>query len=173
MKNTFQSPHQVSGNKYMLCNTFRLTDYDEFSVITVCTRNPSIANRSGWNSENYTSCIGATGDNFLQCIEQNSYTALNMITNSSVVVNTFYWNSFTILCQNLEPETEVLKSIEINSTLTVAIQLNNSLYNDIIIWDPKMQFMSFSTPDMIPKIHLRRKPMSDSEDSVLVYMKVR
>ena len=160
MRSTFQSPHQVSSG-----NTWFLTDYDELSAITACTRNPNIANRIGWKSENYTSCIEATGDKFLQCIEQNSYSALNLITNSSpVVVNTFYWNRLSILCHNLEPETDVLKSIEMNSTLTVAIQLNNSLYNDIIIWDPKMQFMSFSTPDMIPRIHVKRKPMSDPED---------
>ena len=44
--------------------------------------------------------------------------------------------------------------------------------SEIYIWDEKMHFTSFTSPDMIPTIRLTRKMEMESPDSVIVYMKV-
>ena len=53
-----------------------------------------------------------------------------------------------------------------------SIPINSSLDNEIYIWDEKMHFTSFTSPDMIPTIRLTRKMEMESPDSVIVYMKV-
>ena len=53
-----------------------------------------------------------------------------------------------------------------------SIPIDSSVDNQIHIWDAKMHFTSFTSPDMIPTISLTRKMETKSQDSVIVYMKV-
>ena len=74
------------------------------------------------------------------------------------------------MCHNIHIE----KGVDMKGSVkkSFSIPINNSVDNEVFIWDAKMHLHSFTSPDMIPTIHLHRKMEMESPDSLIVYMKV-
>ena len=129
--------------------------------------NPFEANAGGWKG-NYTFCMNYKGDQFVQCIEKQSYSSPYHLTNrSSATVKLHYLSKFTVMCHNIHIEKGVDMKGSVKSSFRIPI--NSSLDNKIMIWDAKMDLHSFTSPDMIPTISFLR---IRSQKSLIVYMKV-
>ena len=93
-----------------------------------------------------------------------------MNNRSSATVKIHYLNRFEVMCHNIYIENVADMKGPIKNSFSIPI--DSSVDNQIHIWDAKMHFTSFTSPDMIPTIRLTRKMEMESPDSVIVYMKV-
>ena len=140
-------------------------------AITVSTLNPQDA--TGWfnKKEAFLKMKVLKGDKFIKCIESHSLSSKNMnfsfSPKHSVKLKYSYVNRLHALVQNLEIKPGAI--LHEKPSKTLQIKMDNRFQYFVYITDPKMQFFTDSSPDMIPRIFLNMKPMADS---MFVYMKV-
>ena len=133
----------------------------------------------GFKSLNYTLCKEYNGEQFIHCIEEETYslndvnmttttTANNyMISNNVVRVKSFFvdlhWHG---IAQSMELKTGVITE-EIPRSLQLI--LNNSLSYKIRVMDPKLQIPLSDNPDSMPRIIFRKQK---NTTALFVYLKV-
>ena len=118
-------------------------------------------------------CRRLKGNKFIQCIENNSYSAKNMNLTfhpkNSVNVKHFYTNQQYAVVQNLEIKPNEISYNFPHSTLRIRMDMR---FNYLIaIMDAKLNFFTVSSPDLFPRLILNWKA-KDEEESMLIYMKV-
>ena len=118
-------------------------------------------------------CIGSSGDEYIKCIEENSYHKNDILTvpprtvhNDSIRVKSAYINVFDRFAQSLEIESGMLTN-DVFTTLTV--HLNTNLSYDLAFIDSRMLFYSYRV-DTYPIT--RVKLDKDPGGTLQVYLKV-
>ena len=115
----------------------------------------------GWKKEKNDALCNSKGDQFIKCIENNSYYNYGHDIDQSKFVSAkyFYFDNILVMGQNLEVRRGAITHI---ATASLRIPLNDSLGYIIYIIDSRMNFLTFDS-DLIPGIVLERedKPGSD------------
>ena len=88
--------------------------------------------------------------------------------NNSVNVRHFYANHQQALIQNLEIKPNVITYNFPHKTLKISMDMR--LHYSVIIMDPKLNFITISSPDLFPRSLINWK--AQGEESMLLYMKV-
>ena len=118
---------------------------------------------SGWKSNNAgeMKCNEKKGKEFIRCIEDNSYSSMNMIH----VEKHLYVDNGYVMSQSLQMEP---RDITDDPRTTIHIPINDSLKYQIIISDPKIQWTLYLSDT--PQVYLDLTPYSHR--SVGFYMKI-
>ena len=133
-------------------------------VISLIPLNPISA--SGWKSENAgeMNCKEKNRKDFLECVEDNSYSSMNMTPDEKH----FYVDNIYVMSQSLQ-----MKPGEISNDprTTIPIAINDSLAYHITVSDPKVQWTIYESDT--PQIYLDIFPHKpDNPHSIGFYMKV-
>ena len=115
----------------------------------------------GWKKEKNDALCNSKGDQFIKCIENNSYYNYGHDIDQSNFVSAkyFYFDRILIMGQNLEVKSG---SITHRFTASLRIPVDDSLSYFIYILDPKIHFPTYD-PTMINGIIIERlaKPFSN------------
>ena len=90
--------------------------------------------------------------------------------NNSVNVRHFYTNHQYAMIQNLEIKPNVITYNFPHKTLRIKMDMR--LHYSVVIMDPKLNFITFSSPDLFPRLFLDVDWKGKEEESMLIYMKV-
>ena len=141
-------------------------------AIVIAPQNPDDV--SGWiHRLGAYHCKMFTGDKFIRCIEKYSYFPKNLNISfrprqSWAKAKYFYLNIAQSVISHID-----VKPGEIGHgkpSQSFKIMLDNRLQYSIFVIDPKMLFLSESSPDLIPGINLQMKPLAHP---MIVYMTVK
>ena len=139
-------------------------------AIVIAPQNPDDV--SGWfNRSGVNLCKRFTGDKLIRCIEKHSYFPKHMnvsFPHSLDKAKYFYLNKFQSVISLID-----VKPGKIGHGMpsySLKIRLDKRLQYSIFATDPKMLFISESSPDLIPGINLQMKPLAHP---MIVYMTVK
>ena len=139
-------------------------------AIVIAPQNPDDV--SGWfNRSGVNLCKRFTGDKLIRCIEKHSYFPKHMnvsFPHSLDKAKYFYLNKFQSVVSLIDAKPG--KITHGKPSYSLRIMLDNRLQYSILIIDPKMLFISESSPDLNPGIHLQMKPLAHP---MIVYMTVK
>ena len=118
---------------------------------------------SGWKSNNAgeMKCNEKKGKEFIRCIEDNSYSSMNVTPDKEQL----YVDNGYVISQSLQVEPG---DITDHPTTTIRIAINDSLMYQIIVSDPKIQWTLYLSDT--PQVYLDLIPYSHR--SVGFYMKI-
>ena len=133
-------------------------------VISLIPLNPNTS--SGWKSENAgeVNCKEKNGEEFLECMEDNSYSSLTMTPDEEQL----YVDNIYVMSQSLQMEPGEISN---DPRTTIPIAINDSLAYHITMSDPKVQWTLYESDT--PQIYLDLFPYNpDNPHSIGFYMKV-
>ena len=133
-------------------------------VISLIPLNPNTT--SGWKSENAgeMNCKEKKGKEFIKCVEDNSYSLMNMTPDEKH----FYLDNIYVMSQSLQMEPGEISN---DPRTTIPIAINDSLAYHITMSDPKVQWTLYESDT--PQIYLDLFPYNpDNPHSIGFYMKV-
>ena len=145
IKNKERTSDMPPPRKFRYIIFYHVYNKGALLVIILYPLNPQ---SGGWKSENsYTQCTTKEGEQFIECIENNSYYNYgNNFNQSNSVEEKYYYATGRLytMGQNLQAKSG---AITYRSTASLRIPVDDSLKYVIYMLDPKLNILTYD-PDM-------------------------
>ena len=149
MKKSLPSLLQV--NSWVLGQCYLISKMNSLPAIMIYPLSPAIGN--GW-IEDKSICENNTGESFVQCMEEISYSTEDIINNNDandvLNVKSVYTTNWDGIVQSVEIFKETAITYDFSTTNTLVLNNDNNISYLIYIMDKKLEFVTGS-PVIIPR----------------------